>query len=69
MVLDRLQTSKINQLESVDMDYFSDNDSEASFPERKPRGVSNNVEKANLLDLERDHERIRNDQKFMEMNN
>ena len=69
MVLTRSQTSINNQLESENMEYFSDNDSDTSFPERDPRGATNNIERANLLDIERDHERIRFDQKFIEMNN
>ena len=65
MVLTRSQTSKSNPTEIIEMDYNSDNDSEASFPDCNARGASNNLERANLLDLERDHERLRNDQKFI----
>ena len=32
-------------------------------------GASNDFSRANLLDLEKDHEGVRNDQKFIEMNN
>ena len=43
------------------MDCYSDNDSEASFPDCNARGASNNIARAILLGLGRDHERIRND--------
>ena len=69
MVLTRSQTSRSNQLDTIDMDYISDNESEACFPECNSRGFSNSVQRANLLDFERDHERRRNEQRFIEMNN
>ena len=69
MVLTRSQTSKSNPIETIEMDYNSDNDSAASFPDCNARRASNNIGRANLLDLERDHERIRNDQRFTKMNN
>ena len=69
MVLTRSQTSKSNQPEIIKMDYISDNESEPSFPECNARGTSNNIERANLLDLERDLGRIRNDQRFIKMIN
>ena len=52
MVLTRSQTSKNSQVESELMEYFSDNDRDVSIPERKSRGATNNIERANLLDLE-----------------
>ena len=52
MVLTRSQTSEINQLESINMDYLSDTESETSFPECNSCGASNNVERANLFDGE-----------------
>ena len=69
MVLTRSQTSTSNQLETIDLSCLSDNESEATFPECKSRGASINVETANLLDLEIDHDRIRNDQRFIETKN
>ena len=69
MVLTRSQISKSNPTETIEIDYKSDNDSEASFPDCNARGASNNIDRANLLDLEGDHETIRNDQRFIEMNN
>ena len=69
MISVRSQTSKSKLAESIEMDYKSDNDSEASFPDCNARGASNNISRANSLDLERDHERVRNDQRFIEMNN
>ena len=52
MVLTRSQTAKNNQLESIDMDYLSDTESETSFPDCNSRRASNNVERANLFDGE-----------------
>ena len=63
MVSTRSQTSKSEMTESIEMDYNSDNDSEASFPDFNARGESNNINRANLLDLERDRESVSNDQK------
>ena len=68
MVLTRSQTSKGNPTETIETVSNSDSDSEASFPDCNARGSSNNIERANFLDLERDHERIRNDQMFIDMN-
>ena len=68
MVLNRSQASKSKPTETIELDYNSENDSEASFPYRNARGTSNNIGKADLLDLERDHGRIRNNQRFIEMN-
>ena len=55
MALTRLQTFKNNRLESEYLEDYSDNDSDVSIPECNPRGVTNNIERANLLDLERAH--------------
>ena len=65
MVLLRSQTSKDNEFESENKKNFSDNDSDANFPERDSRGATKTFERINLLDLERDHERIRYDQEFI----
>ena len=65
MVLTRSQTSRNKQLESENMEYFSVNDSDVTFPERDSRGAANNIERASLLDLERDYERIRYDQRLV----
>ena len=51
------------------MEYFSDNDNDVSFPGCNSRGATNDIEITNLLDLERDHERIIYVQKLIEMNN
>ena len=69
MVSSREQSSKSKVTESIEMEYNSDNDSEASFPDCNARGASNNISRTNLLDLERDHERVGNDPRFIEMNN
>ena len=69
MVSTRAPTSRSKHPETTDMDYISDNESEPSFPEYNSSSASNNVERANLLDFERNHERIRNDQRFIEKNN
>ena len=68
MVLTRSQTSCQSQLKSENIKYFSDYDSDASFPERDSRGATNNIERTNLLDLERDDERSIYDQVFIGMN-
>ena len=52
MILTRSKTSRSNQPETKSLDYISDNESEANFPELNSRSAFNNVERANLLDLE-----------------
>ena len=67
MVMTRSQTSKNTNLEPRNMKFLGDNDSDISVSECDSRGATNSIERANL-DLDRDHERIRYDQGFSEMN-
>ena len=55
----RSQISKNSQSESGNMEYCSDNQNDISISVCNSRGAANNIERASLLDLERDHERIR----------
>ena len=68
MVVTRSQSSENIQIEPDTMDYYSDTGSDVCIPECKSCGATNDIERPILLDLERDHERIRNNRKFFNMN-
>ena len=72
MVDTRSQSAKNSKSESGDMEYHHDcnnNESDLSIPERNSRGATSDIERANLLDIERDHERIRYAPRLTEINN
>ena len=48
MVLTRSQSSKNNQSKPENMEYYSDNENDISIPECNSRGVTNEIESANL---------------------
>ena len=54
MVFTRSETSESNQTEPENMEVSSDNECDIT-PECNTRGATNNIERANLLDLQRDH--------------
>ena len=50
------------------MNEFSDNDNNVSFPEHYSRGQNSETNNENLSDQERDHQRIRIELRFSDMN-
>ena len=67
MVLPKLQSKKKDQPEPGNIQYYSENESGISVSESTSHGVTNDIESTNLLDFERNHERIRCNQKFIEI--
>ena len=50
------------------MEDFSDSESNTSFPDLNSRNYNLEINDGNPIDHERDHEKIRIEQRFMEMN-
>ena len=69
MIVTASQNSRNNQSESNNMENYSDNDSDIRLPGLHSRGVIDDIENTNMMDLKKDHERIRHDQKIIKMNN
>ena len=68
MVITRSQSLKTYQFESISMENCGHSGSNANFPEFLSRDITNDIDKMNMVDQEREHERIRNYQRFLEMN-
>ena len=60
MVLTRTPSSENNQPDLDNMEFYSENESDICIPYSNSRGATN-IEIANLLDLERDHEDLTKD--------
>ena len=51
------------------MEACSDSDSNTSFSELHSRGITADIDNENMAHQEREHDRIRAGQRFLEMNN
>ena len=68
MVITRAQSTINNQTSNTNIDYYSDNDSDISFPVFSSQNVNIRIDSQQMAECERDHERVLIQERFKDMN-
>ena len=66
-MINRSQSATDNRTDRIEMEEYSDNDSNGSMPDPNPRNFNVGINEEQMINQERDHERIRIEQRFNDM--